>query len=234
MRAADVMSRWVTAVHPDTPVVEAVRLMLQDEVSGLPVVDHAGRLVGIVSEGDFLRRSERGAERKRRRWIEFLIGQERLAGEYAHAHSKRVADVMRFPVVTVGPDASLDEILETMERHHIKRVPVVQDGRVVGIVSRANLLRAFASINAAPQASARSIASDRAIQAHILAELDAQPWAPSTSIEVVVWDGSVHLWGWITDEAQRRALRVLAESAPRVSDVTDHLALIERMPGFIL
>lgn len=234
MKAADVMTRRVIAVHPKTLITDAVRLMLQDDISGLPVVDEAGQLVGIVSEGDFLRRAELGTDRKRPRWIEAFIGPDRLADEYTHTHAKTVADVMTFPVVTIGPDAPLDEIVATMERHRIKRIPVMQGDQVVGIVSRANLLRALASISGGAKISMQPVASDTAIRDRILAELDAESWAPATSISVVVFDGSVHLWGTITEEAQRRALRVLAENAPGVSDVTDHLVLIERMPRFIL
>lgn len=234
MKAADVMTRRVIAVHPETPITDAIRLMLQDDVSGLPVVDRNGQLVGIVSEGDFVRRAELGTERKRRRWIEVLVGPDRLADEYLHTHAKTVGDVMSFPVVTVGPDAPLDEIVAAMECHRIKRIPVVQDGQVVGIVSRANLLRALASISSAPQVSTRSVASDTVIRDRILAALDAQPWAPARSISVVVWDGTVHLWGTITDETQRRALRVLAENVPGVSEVIDHIVVIEPMPRFIL
>ena len=233
MKAADVMTRRVLIVRPDTPVADAVRLMLQDEVSGLPVVDQGGTLAGIVTEGDFLRRAELGTERKRRRWLEVLIGPNRLADEYVHTHAKKVADVMTREVVTVGPEAELDEVVAAMERHHIKRVPVVQDGKLLGIVSRVNLLRAFGSMARPPGTSTRSVASDAAIRELVLAEIEKQPWSPGPSVSVVVWDGSVHFWGTITDATQRRALRVLAENVPGVGEVRDHLVLVETMPAFV-
>lgn len=234
MKAADVMTRRVITVHPETPVVDAVRVMLQDGLSGLPVVDQEGRLVGMVTEGDFLRRHELGTQPKRRRWIEILIGPNPLAEEYVHTHARKVGDVMRDKVVTVDPGASLDEIVAAMEHNRIKRIPVVRDGQVVGIVSRADLLRALASVSAAGELASRSVDTDRALRERILVELERQPWGREIAVSVVVWDGSVHLWGTITDERRRRALRVLAENIPGVSDVTDHLELTEPMPHYIL
>lgn len=234
MKAADVMTRRVVTVHPDASVTDAIHLMLQDEVSGLPVVDRSGDLVGIVTEGDFLRRAELGTERRRRRWVEALIGPNSLADEYVHTHARKVGDVMCADVVTVGPGAPLDEVVATMERHRIKRIPVVEGGKIVGIISRANLLRALASMTARRSVPARSIASDTAIRDRILGELDDQVWASATSVTVVVWDGAVHFWGTITDDTQRRALRVLAETVPGVTEVRDHLVCVEPMPSFVM
>ena len=233
MEAADVMTHPIISVRPETLVADAIRLMVRHEVSGLPVLDRGGKLVGIVTEGDFLRRAELGTERKRRRWVEVLVGPSRLAEEYVQTHAGKVADVMTRDVVTVGPEVELDEIVAAMERHRIKRIPVVQDGRIVGIVSRANLLRAFGSMRPSGGITARSAAGDAAIRKRILAEIEAQSWTPGPSVSVVVWDGSVHFWGTITDAAQRRALRVLAENVPGVGEVRDHLVLVEPLPAFI-
>lgn len=231
MKAADIMTRRVVTVHPDTPVRDAVHLMLQNDMSGLPVVERDGTLTGIVTEGDFLRRAELGTERKRRRWLEMLIGPHRLADEYVQSHAKTVGEVMTQDVVTAAPDAPLDQIVAAMERHRVKRIPVVREGRLVGIVSRANLLRALGAASA--DLSTREVPTDTAIRDRLLADLDAQSWAPETRISVVVWDGTVHLWGTITDETHRRALAVLAENVPGVGEVRDHLVLVEPMSTFI-
>jgi len=231
MKAADVMTPKVVTVRPETAVIDAIKLMLQDQISGLPVVDKSGELKGIVTEGDFLRRAELGTERKRKRWLEWLIGPG-LVDEYIHSHGRKVEDVMTPDVRTVGPDAALEDIVKLMERHRVKRVPVVENGKLIGIVSRANLLRALGTIAADARVSTRSIASDTVIRRSILAEMQAQTWAPIGRISVVVWDGTVHFWGTIGDENQRRALRVLAEGIPGVTDVRDHLEFVEPPPVY--
>jgi CBS domain-containing protein len=146
MRAIDIMTLEPVTVSPEASIVEAIQLMLQRKFSGLPVVDARGSLVGIVTEGDLLRRAETGTQRRRPRWIEFLVGTGRLATEYVHASGRKVIEVMTSDVRTVTEDASLDDIVHLMERYRIKRVPVVRAGKLVGIVSRANLLRALASV----------------------------------------------------------------------------------------
>src|SRR5262249_33664565 len=213
MKASDVMTREVVSVRPDSSILEAVRLMLQRRISGLPVTDDGGRLVGIVTEGDFLRRVETGTERKRARWIEFLMGPGKLATEYVHTSGRKVQDVMTPDVRTVGEDAPLEKIVHLMERHHVKRLPVVSGGRVVGIVTRANLVRALAglALEARP-----AEAGDAAIRERLLAELEKHRWAPLGLIDVAVKDGVVALIGGLTDERQRLALRVAAENVPGV------------------
>jgi CBS domain-containing protein len=232
MKAADVMTRLVVSVTPETPVAEAVRLMLQDNISGLPVVDSGGRLIGIVTEGDFLRRVETGTERRRPRWLEFLIGPGRLADEYVHAHGRKVEEVMTRDVVTVAADTPLDEVVRLMERRRIKRLPVVRGrGEVVGIVSRANLLHALAGIAAeAPPPSA----DDTAIRNRILAAIDRESWAPRAGVDVMVRNGVVHLWGSVFDDRERQALCVAAENVPGVKAVKDHLAWIEPTSGMVI
>jgi CBS domain-containing protein len=225
MKAADIMTAPVVTVHPETPVTEAIKLMLQDQISGLPVVDSSGKVRGIVSEGDFLRRAETGTQRRRRRWVEWVLGPG-LADEYVHAHGRTVGDVMTSDVATVDLDASLPQIVGLMEKRHVKRVPVVREGRLLGIVTRANLLRALAVIAEDVQVSTRSIASDTIIRRKILAEMQKHPWAPIGSVSVVVWDGDVHFWGTVTEEKQRQALRVLAEEIPGVRAVRDHLEVV--------
>jgi CBS domain-containing protein len=187
MKAKDVMTRNVISIAPDAAVFEALRLMLQHKISGLPVVDRAGGVVGIVTEGDFLRRAETGTERKRPRWLELIVGPGRLAEDYVRSHARRVDEVMTCNVETVTEDAQLGDIVALMERHRIKRVPVVRDGQVVGIVSRANLLRALASVAAEIPPGPHS---DEAIHEGVLAELDRQSWGPRNSIDVSFETGS--------------------------------------------
>jgi CBS-domain-containing membrane protein len=231
MKAADVMTQTVVSVAPDTSVTEAVRIMLQRDISGLPVVDELGQLVGIVTEGDFLRRAETGTERRRPRWLTFLLGQGRLAQEYVHTHGRKVAEVMTPDVVSVDEHTPLGEIVRLMERHHIKRVPVTRNGKLVGIVSRANLLRAMVAL--AGQIIA-SPGSDTEIRDRLLAEFTKQPWVPQVSTNVIVRNGIVHLWGVIFEEEQRQAMIVAAENIQGVKGVEDHLVWVEPTSGLVI
>lgn len=231
MKASDVMTRRIVSVTPEASVLEAVRLMLQNHISGLPVVDTTGNLVGVVTEGDFLRRAETGTQRKRSRWLELLVGPKTLAEEYIHAHGRKVEEVMTPDPVTISEDTPLEEVVRAMERHRIKRLPVVRGKNVVGIVSRANLMHALASLGRAAPAASNS---DTAIRDQILKDLDKQVWAPVALIDVVVRDGVVELWGTITEEKQGDGLRVVAENIPGVKKVVNHLTWIEPMSGMIL
>ncbi|HVY56632.1 MAG TPA: CBS domain-containing protein [Xanthobacteraceae bacterium] len=231
MKAGDVMTRHVVSIGPEASVLEAAQLMLQNRISGLPVVDRTGNLVGMVTEGDFLRRAELGTERKRPRWLEFLIGPRNLAQDYVHSHGRKIETVMTPDPITVTPDTPLDEIVRTMERRQIKRLPVVSDGKVVGIVSRANLLHALASLGQAIPAAGKA---DGDIRERILADLQKQSWAPLALIDVIVRNGEVDLWGTITDEKQGEALRVCAENVPGVKAVRTHLTWIEPVSGMVI
>jgi CBS domain-containing protein len=231
MKVHDIMSPRVISVAPDASILEAIRLMLQNHISGLPVIDPSGALVGVVTEGDFLRRSETGTERKRPRWLEFLVGPSRLADEYVHTHARIVKDVMTPEPVTVSADAGLDEAVQIMESRRIKRLPVVRGGRVVGIVSRANLLHALVSLATAAPPPART---DVAIREAVLAEFEKLTWAPAALVDPVVRDGVVELWGTITEEAQREALKVCAQNMPGVKSVVSHLTWIEPMSGMAI
>jgi len=230
MQAKDVMSQPVIAVASNASIFEAVRLMLQNKISGLPVVDVSGSLVGIVSEGDFLRRTETGTLRRRPRWIEFLVGPGKLAEEYVHASGRRVDGVMTTDVHTTVEDAALDQIVDVMERHRIKRVPVMRGQQMVGIVTRANLLHAL--IYTGKPASSKSL-DDTAIREQLLSHLDAQKWAPTGAIDVEVNNAVVTLSGVLTDERQRRALCVAAENIPGVKRVEDRLVWVLPEAGII-
>lgn len=230
MKAGDVMTRDVISVEPDSPILHAIRLMLAKRVSGLPVVSK-GALVGIVTEGDFLRRAETGTERQRPRWLEFLLGPGRLSDEYAHSHGRKVQEVMTTDVHTIAEDTALREAIEMMEKYRVKRLPVLRRNQLVGIVTRANLLHALAALAlvAAPPAK-----QDAEIRQSILAEMVKQTWAPMATVNVVVQNGVVELWGVIMDDRQRAALKVLAENVPGVAKVVDHLVFVEPMSGIVI
>jgi CBS domain-containing protein len=230
MKAQDVMTRPVISVGPDETIARAIRVMLQNRISGLPVVDAAGRLVGMVTEGDFLRRAETATQRKRPRWLEFLAGPGRMADEYVHSHARKISDVMTAEPATVGEDAPLEQIVTLMEKRRIKRVPVVHGDKMVGIISRANLLRALASVSAEAKPTS---ADDRTIRERLMAELAKEKWAPTGMIEVMVRNGVVDLWGTITDERQRQALIVAAENISGVQKVNDRLAWVEPTSGMV-
>jgi CBS domain-containing protein len=218
MHAADVMTPDVICATPDTPIAELIRLMLDNRISGLPIVAD-GAIVGIVSEGDLLRRAETGTERRPSRWLELMTSDSRLAANYTRAHGRKAHEVMTREVVTVAETTPIAEIAQLLEARRIKRVPVTRDGRLVGIVSRRNLLQALGSRLSAPVAT-----DDRTIRDAFYAELRRQPWADGTgSINAVVANGVVHLWGIAPDEQQRQAMVVVAEGIAGVRSVEDHM-----------
>jgi CBS domain-containing protein len=229
MKVADVMTRQVVTVPPMTTIADAAGQMLQHSISGLPVVDDDGFLLGIVTEGDLLRRSETGTERRHKPWLELLLGPGRLAQEYIDAHAQYVSEVMTRGVISVAPDAPLSEVVRLMERHNIKRLPVLEAGKLVGIVSRANLVRAL--LNNLPEPAERS---DPEIRDRLLAEIAKQPWGPRASVAAEVTGGVVELTGAITDDRERVALRVLAEGIPGVKAVRDRLVWIETTSGLVI
>jgi CBS domain-containing protein len=231
MNAGDVMTQSTVTVDPDASIMHAIQLMLKRRISGLPVVDNTGALVGMLTEGDLLRRAELGTQKRRPRWIEFLIGPGRLASEYVSACGRKVHEVMTTPVHTVSEDAPLTDVVKIMESRQVKRLPVVRDNQVVGIVSRANLLRALVSIG---RDTKPANVTDATIRRHLLAELAKQSWAPAALVDVIVRNGAVHLWGTLTDERQRHGIRVVAENTPGVKRVEDHLVWIEPMSGVVV
>jgi CBS domain-containing protein len=228
MKVSDVMTPRVISIEADAPVMTAVRLMLQNRISGLPVVGAKGELVGMVTEGDFLRRGEIGTQRHRSHWLEFLVGSGGLASEYVHAFGRRVEEVMSAPAISVTEDTPLEQAVDLMERHRIKRLPVLHERRPVGIITRANLMHALVSLAIQPQAAP---GDDASIRAGILAEFERQSWPPLAN--VVVHNGVVDLWGVILDERERQARIVAAENVPGVKGVHDHLVWIEPNSGFI-
>ena len=233
MKVRDIMTRKVLSIEPDASIFQAVHSMLQNKISGLPVVNNDGDLVGVVTEGDFLRRAETTTERKRPRWLAFLVGPGKLADEYVRTHARKIADVMTPEPYTVTEDTALEDVVQLMEKRRIKRLPVVRGKKLIGIVSRANLLHALASL--APQVHfSASAPTDETIRNLLLNELDHQRWAPMGFLNVVVNNGVVELWGNITDEREREALIVAARNIPGVRDVKDNLAWVEPMSGVVI
>jgi len=229
VKTADVMTQGVVSVLPTASIAEAARLMLSNGISGLPVIDKTGALVGMVTEGDFLRRAELGTEKHRPGWLEFLLGANRSASEYVLTHARKVGDVMTRPVVVAEEDTPLDEVVHIMETNHIKRLPVMRGSRVVGVISRANLLHALAAL----QPTNSVTATDASIRARLLAEIDTHLSGAGRN-NIVVKDGVVDLWGTIIVDRQRDAIRVAAENIPGVKQVRDHLAWIEPYSGTLV
>ena len=217
MKARDVMVSPVVTVKSSSSVREVAKTFLERRISAVPVVDDHGKLVGIVSEGDLLHRVEAGTERQHSRWLLGLIGNETPASEYIKAHSKKVADVMTREVITAAPDAPLREIAALLEKNSIKRVPTVENGELVGIVSRANLIQALASSRQGLEIPL----SDSAIRDRVLAKVSNQPWAHMALLNISVNGGIVELWGISRSETERKAIRVAAETTPGVCAVTE-------------
>lgn len=223
MFAADVMTRDVVTVRPDTTVKEIAETLLAKGISGVPVVDAGGALVGIVSEGDLIHRVENDTERRRSWWLRLFADSESLAQEFVKSHGREAGDVMTRRVVTVKPDTPLGEISALLEKHQIKRVPVVDRDKVVGIISRSNLLKALLRLSAAlPQ---QASVTDMALRDSVLAQLESNAWADTSRISVYVNNGSVELWGIAKSEAEKNAIRVAAEVTPDVRAVVNNVVV---------
>jgi len=208
-------------------VLQAARLMLQNRISGLPVVDQRGQLAGVVTEGDFLRRAETGTERHRPSGLQLFMSSGKLAEEYVHTHGRKVGEVMSRKPQTVSEDATLEQVVRTMERAGVKRVPVMRDDKLVGIITRANLLRALANVARTIPPTNRD---DAAIRDRILAEFEKLSWG-TAGVSVLARYGSVELSGTILDDRQREALKVLVENVPGVKTVRDHMVWVEPYSG---
>jgi CBS domain-containing protein len=220
MQASDIMTTQVVSIAPDSSVFDAAKLLADSRISGMPVVDDTGSVIGIVSEGDLLRRVETGTEQPRRSWLaQFLAPTRQLAVEYLKEHGIHVRDVMSAPAVTVDESAPLSEVAELLGRKHFKRLPVLREGKLVGIVSRASLVRALASC--APK-QLDTQPSDEQIRGAITKEFDGQRWA-LVADDLIVTDGVVHCWGAVRSEEERKAILATAARVPGVKAVKDHL-----------
>jgi CBS domain-containing protein len=227
MRAHQIMTRQVITATVDTPIVQAARTLLLQHISGMPVLDESGKLVGVVSQGDFMRRAEIGTQRRRPRWLKLLVGPGRAAVDFVRERGRKVGEVMNDQPITVSEDATLEEVTDTMERNDIKRVPVMRGDELVGIITRTNLVQAVLDL-------ARDVpdptADDDHIRNRIFAAIEANDWKPF-GLGVTVRDGIAHLSGVITDERSRKAAIVAAENVTGVRKVHDHLVWLEPMSG---
>jgi CBS domain-containing protein len=235
MNAKDVMTTEVVTVSPETTVPDLAKILSEKGISGAPVVDANQRLVGIVSEGDLLHRAETGTERRvqRRRswWLDSVIAEQELARDYVKAHGRTVADIMTREVITAEETTDLADLAMLLETRRIKRVPIVGGGKLVGIVSRANLVRALATTSSAPKIVADT--DDRTIREQLIAELRRQQWANIWAADIMVRDRVVHVW-FSADEsdAERQAVRVAAMNVPGVRSFEEHIVPAPVMPAF--
>lgn len=221
MQAKQIMVRDVVTVGVATPLREAARMMVDHRVSGLPVVDPDGRVVGIVSEGDLIHRAETATERRRSWWLEALAGAEDLARDYVLSHARKVGDVMTRRVISAGEQTELGEIAALMDRHRVKRIPIVRDGCLVGIVSRADLVKAFLEVATKPAVSL----TDADIRKRFEDVIAHEPWVDTALLNVSVDGGVVEIGGCVSSDGQRKALQVAAEALPGVRTVHNHVVV---------
>jgi CBS domain-containing protein len=232
MKVSDVMTRIPVTVSPDASLEDAANLMVRTRVSGLPVVDLEGAVVGMITEGDLLRRVELGTAGRSPGWLTALLAPGRAAHDYVRTHGCRIREIMTSNVISTSPDAPLSEVVSVMENQQIKRIPVLQKGRLVGIISRSDLLRVLATLLSEHPAIAPP--SDAELRKRVLAEIGKHSWAPRQNIDASVHNGIVELRGAVTDDQQRVALRVMAENIPGVKGLHDRLIWVEPMSGTVI
>jgi len=227
MKAADVMVTKVITVTPETRVEQIAEILLSNHISAVPVVDAAGAVLGIVSEGDLIHRAETGTERRRAWWLKLLTATETLEHEFIKSHARKAAELMTQPAITVTPDTPLADIASLLEEHRIKRVPVVDKGKLVGIVSRANLLQAL--VRAGQGVTARPTVEDSALRANLQRQLRGHSWWPG-DVNVIVSDGNIELWGIVDSEMEKDAVKVAVEELAGARSIADHLSIRTRLP----
>jgi CBS domain-containing protein len=229
MKAQDIMTSHVITVSPDADITTIGKTLVKNSISAVPVVGGDGKLVGIVSEGDLVRRAESGTERRHSWWLDLLTSDQTLAGDFVKSHARKAKDLMTRDVITAEPDTPIGDIANLLEKHHIKRVPIIKNGQLVGILSRANLVQVLAS-------STPGIGgidpTDEKLREAIISNLGAQPWGNGL-VNVIVQDGVVDLWGFVENETERQALRVAAETTPGVRSVNDNLRIQFFIPRVI-
>jgi CBS domain-containing protein len=224
MKASEVMRSPAVSIAPSCRVIDAVRLLMETNRRGLTVVDRAGILVGIVSEGDFLRRVELETGPTDRPWFDAFFGTGESAAAFARAYGRSIDEIMTRDPVCVVPDADLTEAIALMESHHVAQIPVVFEGAVLGMISKAELLAAVA------RKLDRSTHPGQHVRETILAAIRKESWATGAIVDVVVADGKVQMWGMIVDHNQRRALKALIENVTGIERITDHLKLRDELP----
>ena len=221
MNASDIMVSDVITVKSSGTVQEVAELLLRNRISALPVVDDTGTLVGMVSEGDLIHRGDAGTGHDRPWWLRLLMGRDVLAAEFVKENSRTVADVMTRGVISAEPGTPVADVAMILERHRIKRVPIVHNGKIVGIVSRANLIQALAAARNHMLPPRR--VGDAALREDIIGRLKSEPWVKPSLVNVTVSDGTVHLWGIVDTAAEKQALRVAVQVTPGVKAVNDNL-----------
>lgn len=222
MKARDVMVSPVITTSPHASVQDVAKTLIQHRISALPVLDHTGKLVGMISEGDLLHRVESNTERRRPWWLDALASSDTHALNYAKSHARRVSDLMTKNVITAAPDTPLYEIAAMLERHSIKRVPIVERGQLVGILSRANIVQVLATAGRKLEIEL----SDTAIRNNIVANLNALPWAKTNLLNVTVAGGVADIWGIARSDAERKAIRIAAENTAGVRAVNDNMKIL--------
>lgn len=219
MNAADVMIREVLSVGPDEPVRDIALTMLTRRISGVPVLDAERRVLGIVSEGDLIRRPELQTDQARGGWLKLFLSADERARDFVKSHGLKAREVMTQPAICVGQDTPLAEVVRLMERHRVKRLPVMENGKLVGLVTRSDLLRALV----ARPIAAPAAASDQELRESIASMLRDEDWATSAFVNVQVESGIVQLWGTVESASQREALILAVRGVPGVRDVQPHL-----------
>jgi CBS-domain-containing membrane protein len=224
MKAKDIMVTNVMTVGPEASVRQAAEILFKNRISALPVVDEHGELIGIVSEGDLARRAELETDDRRSWWLEIFSreSKEKLAIEYVRSHARRVKDVMTRSVVTASPTTSLRNIAALLEKHRIKRVPILAKGTVVGIVSRANLIQALAGLR---EEDPQSATSDSMIRKKVMAQFKSEQWSKHALLNAMVQDGTVKLWGVVDTEAEKEAARVAVEQVAGVRAIENNVVV---------
>ncbi|HTJ89250.1 MAG TPA: CBS domain-containing protein, partial [Acidocella sp.] len=227
MNVAALMSTNIVSVLPSTTLADAVRIMIANRVSGLPVLESDGRLVGMITEGDLLRRTELESEGKQPSWLKVFLMPARVAADYVATHGRHVSEVMTPNPIAISPTTDLAEVARLMLHKHVKRLPVLEAGRMVGIISRSDVLRALArKLVEVPEER-----TDEEIGAYIKNEIAHAKWAPKSSIKVEVKEKVVNLEGTIFSDEERQAVIVIAENAPGVKEVQDHLIFVDPSSG---
>jgi CBS domain-containing protein len=229
MKAADVMVTKVVTVTPGTGVEEIAETLLGNGISAVPVVDAEGSVLGIVSEGDLIHRKETGTERHRSWWLKLFTANEKLEHEFIKAHGRTAADLMTRPAISVTPDKPLGDIAALLEKHRIKRVPVVDNGKLVGIVSRANLVQALVRVGRTLAAEQPTV-EDSALRASLQKQLRGHPWWPG-DVNIIVSDGNIELWGMVDSEVEKDAVKVAVEELAGARKIADHLSIRTQLPS---
>jgi CBS domain-containing protein len=225
MKAADIMVKDVVTAGPEASVRELAAIMLERRISGMPVVDGNGRVLGIVSEGDLIRRPEIETDRVKLGWLRLLLSDEARALDFVKSHGRKAREVMTQPAICVAADTPLVEVVRLMERHRVKRLPVMERGKLAGLVTRADLLRALVARQAAPPIEL----NDEELRRRIVSMLRGEDWASSAVVHVQVQNGVALLWGTVESGEQREALLIAVRGVPGVKDVQPHLG--RTLPG---